>query len=112
MSAPTLPLEIPVIATKEPGRLAIRFENVTLAFDDKVVLDNISFKLPHGETKAIFGVAGSGKSTILKLALGLIKPDSGSIYVLGEDVTRMSEEALFDLRRKVGMVFQESALFD
>ncbi len=112
MSAPTLPLETPTIATKEPGNEAIRFENVYLAFDDKVVLDNISFRLPHGETKAIFGVAGSGKSTILKLALGLMKPDSGRIYVLGEDVTQMSEKELFDLRRHIGMVFQESALFD
>src|SRR5258707_1365117 len=91
MSAPTLPLQTPTIAVKERGREAIRFENVTLAFDDKVVLDNISFGLPHGETKAVFGVAGSGKSTILKLALGLMKPDSGRIYVLGQDVTQMSE---------------------
>jgi phospholipid/cholesterol/gamma-HCH transport system ATP-binding protein len=112
MSAPTLPLETPAITAKEPSRFAIRFENVTLAFDDKVVLDNISFALPQGETKAIFGVAGSGKSTILKLALGLIKPDSGRIYVLNEEVTQMSEKELFALRRQIGMVFQESALFD
>jgi len=76
------------------------------------VLDGISFQLAKGETKAILGVAGSGKSTILKLSLGLLKPDDGHIYVLGEDVTELSEEALFDLRRKIGMVFQESALFD
>ena len=112
MSAPTLPLETSANAGKQSGSEAIRFENVTLAFDDKVVLDNISFRLPHGETKAIFGVAGSGKSTLLKLALGLMKPDSGRIYVLGEEVTGMSEQALFDLRRQIGMVFQESALFD
>src|ERR1700675_4954041 len=112
MSAPTLPLQAPAVNVKEPGRVAIRFENVTLAFDDKVVLDDISFGLPHGETKAIFGVAGSGKSTILKLALGLMKPDSGRIYALGEEVTEMTENALFDLRRQIGMVFQESALFD
>jgi phospholipid/cholesterol/gamma-HCH transport system ATP-binding protein len=112
MSAPTLPLETSAPASRQSGSEAIRFENVTLAFDDKVVLDNISFRLPHGETKAIFGVAGSGKSTLLKLALGLIKPDSGHIHVLGKDVTEMSENALFDLRRQIGMVFQESALFD
>jgi len=112
MSAPTLPLDTPTPPAKQQGSEAIHFENVTLAFDDKVVLDNISFRLPHGETKAIFGVAGSGKSTILKLALGLIKPDSGRIYVLGEEVTEMTEEVLFDLRRQIGMVFQESALFD
>ncbi len=83
-----------------------------MGFDGKPVLDAISFRLARGETKAIFGIAGSGKSTILKLALGLLKPDSGRIYVLGEEVTQMSEEALFDLRRRIGMVFQESALFD
>jgi len=112
MSAPTLPLDSPTRAAKQKGSEAIRFENVTLAFDDKVVLDDISFRLPHGETKAIFGVAGSGKSTILKLALGLMKPDSGRIYALGEEVTEMTENALFDLRGQIGMVFQESALFD
>jgi phospholipid/cholesterol/gamma-HCH transport system ATP-binding protein len=112
MSVPTLPLESSTSKASPSGSEAIRFENVTLAFDDKVVLDDISFHLPHGETKAIFGVAGSGKSTLLKLALGLMKPDSGHIYVLGHDVTEMSEEALFDLRSQIGMVFQESALFD
>jgi phospholipid/cholesterol/gamma-HCH transport system ATP-binding protein len=112
MSTPTLPLDRPAVAAKRQGEEAIRFENVTIAFDDKVVLDNISFRLPHGETKAIFGVAGSGKSIVLKLAMGLIKPDAGRIYVLGQDVTEMSEDALFGLRSEIGMVFQESALFD
>jgi phospholipid/cholesterol/gamma-HCH transport system ATP-binding protein len=112
MSAPTLPLESSASANRQAGNEAIRFENVTLAFDDKVVLDDISFRLPHGETKAIFGVAGSGKSILLKLALGLMKPDAGHIFVLGEDVTEMSENQLFALRRQIGMVFQESALFD
>ena len=60
----------------------------------------------------MFGVAGSGKSTLLKLAIGLLRPDSGRIFVLGEEVTRMSEQELFELRRRVGIVFQESALFD
>ncbi|HEU5401189.1 MAG TPA: ATP-binding cassette domain-containing protein [Terriglobales bacterium] len=92
---------------------AIVFEDVVLSFGaDKPVLDGISFRLARGETKAIFGIAGTGKSTILKLALGLLKPDSGHIYVLGEEVTAMKEEQLFGLRRKLGMVFQESALFD
>lgn len=112
MSAPTLPVETSASANRQSGNEAIRFENVTLAFDDRVVLDNISFRLPHGETKALFGVAGSGKSILLKLALGLIKPDAGHIFVLGEDVTEMSENQLFTLRRQIGMVFQESALFD
>jgi phospholipid/cholesterol/gamma-HCH transport system ATP-binding protein len=112
MPAPTQPLEIAAPATKQPAPEAIKFEDVSLAFEEKPVLDGISFRLSRGETKALFGVAGSGKSTILKLALGLVKPDSGRIYVLGEEVTQMSEEALFDLRRRIGMVFQESALFD
>src|SRR5579864_7635857 len=95
-----------------PGSITLEFDNVSIAFGDRQVLDGISFQLMHGETKAIFGVAGSGKSTILKLALGLIKPDSGRIVVLGEEVTAMTEEQLFELRRRVGIVFQESALFD
>ncbi|HET7893919.1 MAG TPA: ATP-binding cassette domain-containing protein, partial [Candidatus Sulfotelmatobacter sp.] len=75
-------------------------------------LRGISFHLAYGETKALFGVAGSGKSTILKLALGLLKPDAGRILVLGSDVTQTPEKDLFPLRAKIGMVFQESALFD
>ncbi len=90
----------------------ILFENVALAFGDNQVLRSVSFHLPRGETKAVFGVAGSGKSLILKLALGLIRPDSGRITVLGQDVTQMQEKELFELRGRIGMVFQESALFD
>jgi phospholipid/cholesterol/gamma-HCH transport system ATP-binding protein len=112
MATPSLPLQIPAATAEHPSGAAIVFEDVSISFEDKVVLDGISFQLPRGETKAIFGVAGSGKSTILKMAIGLVKPDSGHIYTLGEDVTQMSEEALFELRRKVGIVFQESALFD
>jgi phospholipid/cholesterol/gamma-HCH transport system ATP-binding protein len=112
MSAPTLPLDSAVAPTKDISAPVIVFENVALAFGDNEVLRGISFHLPRGETKAIFGVAGSGKSLILKLALGLIRPDSGRIIVLGEDVTQMREEQLFELRGKIGMVFQESALFD
>ena len=112
MATPTLPIEYKTTAPERPLGEAVVFENVELAFERKVVLDGVSFRLTHGETKAIFGVAGSGKSTILKLALGLLKPDSGRIMVLGEDITRMSEDQLFELRRRVGIVFQESALFD
>jgi phospholipid/cholesterol/gamma-HCH transport system ATP-binding protein len=90
----------------------IVFEGVSIAFDERVVLENVSFELGRGETKMLLGVLGSGKTTILKLALGLIKPDSGDIYVLGEHVNEMSENQLFELRRRMGMVFQESALFD
>jgi phospholipid/cholesterol/gamma-HCH transport system ATP-binding protein len=90
----------------------IIFEDVQLCFEELVVLDGISFELKRGETKVLLGIAGSGKSTILKLCLGLLRPDAGRIYVLGHDVTTMKEEELFDLRSKVGIVFQESALFD
>ncbi|MGA3054413.1 MAG: ATP-binding cassette domain-containing protein [Candidatus Korobacteraceae bacterium] len=90
---------------------AIRFEKVEIAFDHPV-LEGISFQLPHGETKILMGAAGTGKTLVLKLALGLLKPDAGRITVLGEEITQMREEDLFALRRKIGMVFQESALFD
>jgi phospholipid/cholesterol/gamma-HCH transport system ATP-binding protein len=112
MATPTLPLDSAPTETRDQSGPAIVFEDVWLAFESNQVLRGISFHLPRGETKALFGVAGSGKSTILKLALGLLKPDSGRITVLGDDVTQMREEDLFSLRREVGMVFQESALFD
>src|SRR5262245_44698901 len=112
MPIPSLPIEARYQAADHAANDIIVFENVSLAFEENVVLDGISFRLPRGETKAIFGVAGSGKSTILKLAIGLIKPDGGHIYTLGEDITLMREDDLFELRRKVGIVFQESALFD
>jgi phospholipid/cholesterol/gamma-HCH transport system ATP-binding protein len=112
MATPTLPSDQQGLATGEARGDAIVFEDVTIAFEDKPVLDGISFRLPRGETKALFGVAGSGKSTILKLCLGLIRPDRGHIYTLGQDITQMKEEDLFELRRRVGIVFQESALFD
>lgn len=112
MSAPTLPLDSVVTTTTGPPASALVFENVAMAFGENEVLRGVSFRLALGETKALFGVAGSGKSLLLKLALGLIKPDSGSITVLGHDVTGAREEDLFELRGKLGMVFQESALFD
>jgi len=112
MATPTLPLEGFAGPQSDSAQNVIVFEDVVLAFEDKPVLDGISFSLAHGETKAIFGVAGSGKSTLLKLAMGLVRPDEGRISVLGNDITRMREEELFELRRRIGMVFQESALFD
>jgi phospholipid/cholesterol/gamma-HCH transport system ATP-binding protein len=112
MAAPTLPTEQPRASNARPRACAVEFDNVSIAFDEKVVLSGISFRLGHGETKAVFGVAGSGKSTLLKLAIGLLRPDSGRIYMLGEEVTALTEQQLFELRRRVGIVFQESALFD
>jgi phospholipid/cholesterol/gamma-HCH transport system ATP-binding protein len=112
MSTPTLPLDSAPVITRDSSTAVIVFEDVALAFAENEVLRGISFRLARGETRALFGVAGSGKSLILKLVLGLIRPDSGRIIVLGEDVTRMQEKDLFKLRDKIGMVFQESALFD
>lgn len=89
----------------------LRFEDVSIAYDHPV-LDRISFGLARGETKVLLGEAGTGKTLILKLALGLIRPDSGRITVLGQEVSAMPEHDLFGLRRQIGMVFQESALFD
>jgi phospholipid/cholesterol/gamma-HCH transport system ATP-binding protein len=112
MSAPTLPIDQPAAVMERPSGSAIVFEDVHLAFEENEVLRGVSFHLPFGETKALFGVAGSGKSTILKLALGLLPPDSGRITVLGNEVTQMREQDLLPMRGKLGMVFQESALFD
>ncbi len=88
------------------------FEDVRLAFDDHVVLAGISFTLYPGFTKIFIGASGSGKSTVLKLILGLLAPDSGRIWVHGRQVDRLAEHELFAVRDKIGMVFQEGALFD
>ncbi len=91
---------------------AIEFRDVHLAFDDKKVLDGVSFTVRRGETKLILGRSGGGKSTTIRLILGLLKPDSGRILIDGEDITDYTEEEMMDVRRKIGMVFQEGALFD
>jgi phospholipid/cholesterol/gamma-HCH transport system ATP-binding protein len=112
MAAPPFSAEESAGSTAAGRHKAIVFEDVSISFESGKLLDGISFELARGETKVLLGVAGSGKTTILKLALGLLKPDSGHIYVLGYDVTQMKENDLFELRRNIGMVFQESALFD
>jgi phospholipid/cholesterol/gamma-HCH transport system ATP-binding protein len=104
-------IEQPERRFSRPDEPVITFQDVRIAFEQPV-LEGISFQLPRGETKILLGAAGTGKTLVLKLVLGLIKPDAGQITVLGEEVTRMREEDLFELRRKIGMVFQESALFD
>jgi len=112
MATPTAPSQQEATQQADHPADAVVFDNVSIAFEEKVVLEGVSFRLPLGETRALFGVAGSGKSTILKMALGLLRPDSGRIFVLGEEVTSLTEEQLFAVRRRVGIVFQESALFD
>jgi phospholipid/cholesterol/gamma-HCH transport system ATP-binding protein len=96
----------------DAGGPAIVFENVSLAFDDKVVLDSVSFELPRGEMRIFLGASGVGKSTILRLILGLLRPDSGSIAIEGRRIDRMRERDLMAVRSSLGMVFQEGALFD
>jgi len=91
---------------------AIEFRNVTIEFDGRKVLNDLSFKVMKGETKIILGGSGCGKSTTIKLVLGLLKPDSGQVLVDGEDVTNYSEVQMMSVRRKIGMIFQEGALFD
>jgi phospholipid/cholesterol/gamma-HCH transport system ATP-binding protein len=91
---------------------AVVLEHVNLAFDEKVILRDVSFSLLPGHTKIILGASGSGKSTILKLILGLLKPDGGRIHVNGQRVDTMSELELMAVRADLGMVFQEGALFD
>ena len=90
----------------------VAFEDVSLAFDDKVILKNISFSLLQGHMKIILGASGAGKSTILRLILGLLKPDAGKIWVNGTRVDELSEQELMPVREHLGMVFQEGALFD
>jgi phospholipid/cholesterol/gamma-HCH transport system ATP-binding protein len=91
---------------------AIEFRDVHLGFADRKVLDGLSFKVMKGETKIILGGSGCGKSTTIKLVLGLLKPDSGQILVDGEDITNYSEDQMMVVRKKIGMIFQEGALFD
>jgi phospholipid/cholesterol/gamma-HCH transport system ATP-binding protein len=95
-----------------PEAPAIRFENVSLGFEGKDVLENISFEVKRGDTRVLLGPAGVGKSVILKLANGLIKPDSGRIFVFGFEISAMREQDLYPLRECIGTVFQEGALFD
>ena len=91
---------------------AIEFRNVTMEFDDRKILNNLSFKVMKGETKIILGGSGCGKSTTIKLVLGLLKPNSGQILVDGEDITHYNEVQMMRIRKKIGMIFQEGALFD
>ena len=88
------------------------FENVSIRFDGPPVLENVSFQVAPGETRILLGPAGVGKSVLLKLANGLLQPDSGRIFLFGEEITTMAEEQLLKLRTRTGMVFQEGALFD
>ena len=91
---------------------AVLFEDVSLYFGDTPGLDHVNFKIEAGETRVLFGAAGSGKTTLLKVALGLVQPDSGHVYLFGQDIVGLKEQELFDLRARVGILFQEGGLFD
>jgi phospholipid/cholesterol/gamma-HCH transport system ATP-binding protein len=96
----------------DDAKSILRFENVSVSFEGVRALDDFSFEVTAGETRIILGAASSGKTVLLKTALGLVRADSGSVYLFGQNITKMSERQLFDIRSKVGMLFQESALFD
>jgi phospholipid/cholesterol/gamma-HCH transport system ATP-binding protein len=96
----------------DDAKSILRFEHVHVSFDGVPALVDISFEVSEGETRIILGAASSGKTVLLKTALGLAKPDSGSVYLFGQNITRMTEQQLFDMRSRAGMLFQESALFD
>lgn len=98
-----------LIATQD---CVVEFSNVSITFDRDPVLRDVSFRVKRGETRILLGPAGGGKSVLMKLANGLLMPDSGQVRVFGQDLARLSEAEMFALRAKVGMVFQESALFD
>jgi len=95
-----------------PGEPLVVFQDVHIGFDEGEVLRGISFEVHSGETKVLFGVSGTGKTLIMKLAAGLLRPDSGKVSVMGHDVGTMPEKELLEFRRHLGFVFQEGALFD
>jgi len=98
--------------TMVPGEPFIEFKDVRIGFDEKEVLTGVSFDVAPGETKVILGESGSGKTLLMKMAAGLLHPDSGRVWVMGHDLGEMSEHDLLDFRRHLGFVFQEGALFD
>ena len=111
-----MPAQTPQATAKqilsETGAPVIVFDRVHLAFDDKVVLEDISFTLIKGHTKIIIGASGSGKSTALKIIVGLLKADAGVVWVNGQRVDELSEPQMMSVRADLGMIFQEGALFD
>jgi phospholipid/cholesterol/gamma-HCH transport system ATP-binding protein len=94
------------------GQPMVEFDDVSIGFEGHQVLSNVSFSVAHGETRILLGPAGGGKSVLMKLANGLVEPDSGEIRVFGRSLREMTQKEMFEMRAHVGMVFQESALFD
>lgn len=98
--------------SQSPNGSVLRFDHVTVRFDDNVVLRNLNLTMNEGETVVILGSAGSGKTVLLKTALGLIEPDEGAVYLFGRDTTKIDESEMADLRSRMGILFQEGGLFD
>jgi len=112
MTRPSRPAPVKKAAEVVPGEPFVAFKDVSIAFDEQEVLRGISFEVLPGETKILLGESGSGKTLIMKLAAGLLRADSGLIWVMGHNLVEMPEKELLDFRRHVGFVFQEGALFD
>jgi phospholipid/cholesterol/gamma-HCH transport system ATP-binding protein len=112
MPSPSAVAPHPTQATTPEASPIVVFEGVSITFDIKPVLEDISFTVAPGETRVILGPAGCGKSVLMKLANGLLRPDTGAIKIFGQDITQMRETDLYPFRSHIGMVFQESALFD
>jgi phospholipid/cholesterol/gamma-HCH transport system ATP-binding protein len=96
----------------DTGQPSVEFNNVRLGFDEGEILRGVTFSAQERETVILLGETGTGKTLLLKLASGLLRPDSGSIQVLGKDISGMTESELLEIRRQIGFVFQEGALFD
>jgi phospholipid/cholesterol/gamma-HCH transport system ATP-binding protein len=117
-----VPSSVQVVPLNDPGGASsdrssqvasvLRFDRATVRFDDKPALVDISFEVRAGETIVLYGAAGSGKTVLLKTAISLIRPEGGRTYLFGQDITELPEEELYRLRRRVGVLFQEGALFD
>ena len=115
MSSPATIVDLPAasaVTSKDDAPAAVVFDAVSFGFDENVVLRDISFVVPKGSMTILLGASGAGKSVLLKLILGLFRPDSGRILVNGERIDNMSERDLMRVRADIGMLFQESALFD
>jgi len=100
------------MSTVDGSELAVVFDRVSFAFDDNVVLRDVSFTMPRGDMKILLGASGAGKSTVLKLILGLLRPDAGTILINARRIDNMPEQELLQTRADIGMAFQETALFD
>jgi phospholipid/cholesterol/gamma-HCH transport system ATP-binding protein len=112
MTRPSRPAPMLEMHTLVPGEPLIAFKDVRIGFDQGDVLRGISFEVSPGETKVFLGASGSGKTLVMKMAAGLLRPDAGRIWVMGHNITEMPEKELLDFRRHLGFVFQEGALFD